>query len=59
MTEEEREFFEERAAIMEYCGNMTRKQAEYLAYKELQALQKKMHSLQLCNKGEKDGKECS
>lgn len=35
LTEEEKELFEERAAIMEYDGGMTREQAEKEAYKDV------------------------
>lgn len=35
MNEYERELFEERAAIMEYDGGMTREQAELEAYKDV------------------------
>ena len=36
MTEDEKEFFEERSAIFEYEAGYTRQQAEILAYKEVQ-----------------------
>lgn len=35
MNEYEKELFEERAAIMEYDGGMTREQAELEAYKDV------------------------
>lgn len=37
-TEEEREFFEERAAIAEYCGGLSRIEAEELAHDRVMAL---------------------
>lgn len=40
MTQDEKEEYEERAAIMEYCANMTRQEAERRAYNDLLALRK-------------------
>lgn len=36
MTEEEKDFFEERAAILEYDAGYSREEAEKLALKELE-----------------------
>lgn len=40
MTEYEQELFEERAAIMEYDGGMTREEAEREAYKDIMGSKK-------------------
>lgn len=41
MTPEEREFFEERAAIREFDGRMPRREAERLAFHDLAAERKR------------------
>lgn len=35
LTEDEKELFEERSAIKEYCGNMSRLEAEQQAFEEI------------------------
>lgn len=35
MTPEQKELYEERAAIMEFCGNMPREEAERKAYEDV------------------------
>ena len=45
MTDEEREFFEERAAIMEYYGGMSREEAESRAHEEIRDRRQKQKEL--------------
>ena len=42
---EELELFEERAAIMEYCGGMSRDEAEYRAHEEIRDRRNKQKEL--------------
>ncbi len=39
MTDDQREFYEERAAILEYDGGMTREEAERAALLELETVE--------------------
>lgn len=45
MTEEEKEIFEERAAIMEYDGGLTREEAEEEALKSIETRRKKSEAI--------------
>lgn len=47
--EDYEEYYEERAAIYEYLANYPRKQAEALAYKDMQELIKKNNSKDASN----------
>ena len=42
LTQAQRELFEERAAIMEFCGNMPRGKAEELAMRDVRKQSKGM-----------------
>lgn len=45
MTPTERETFEERAAIMQYCGGLSRSEAEYQAQRLIASARKEQQEL--------------
>lgn len=40
LTRDEREYFEERAGILEFCGLLSRQEAERMAYEDIQKIRK-------------------